>query len=292
MTEEKELILPARAVEAPTVEELTPAERPRKLDVERSGIQPSKIPEPIQLSPSAGYDPLTDSVISEQELIERAERQREIDERCREIETRRKRWAGKTEEEILLSEVELVRRGTLNDPTWSFYRTEDGYQAHLYGVTESVTPNQLAYTRRSATWHQLARGIIQRLRRKRTRQMDIEQTPRPEVYEEQARLLSEVLRVLGAAGEAAVAEAKRRTVGIREPSTRWKTVVHHLGEFLKQVITETGACRTEAKAAAAAAESPAFQSEDPSDASLLKAENAELRRRLEAIEMLLHRGRE
>jgi len=290
--EEKELVLPPRTVEMPPTVE-GPEPRPTvvghaaplpsgKIDPRVSGISPSKVfPEPRKLNPGIGYDPVTQTVISEQEYIERHERQEALERRCAEIETRRRRWEGKSDEGILLEEIDLFRPGTLEDPTWSLYATKDGYQAHLYGVTESVTPNQLEYARRSSGWHILGRGIIERLRRKRARQMDVEQTPRPEVYEEQVRLLSDLVKLSG--GELYLEEVERTTAGIREPATKAKTQVHYLVRFLGAIIREGKACQkvtAEEGAPASAASRSQGQGEE---VELLRAEVEYLQAQLRKV---------
>lgn len=306
MTEERELTLPGRTVETPpTVDGPAPrpmviagvnacsvghatTRTPGKIDPQRSGISPSKLPEPRQLSPSIGYDPVTQSVISEQSLIENRARLEAIERAQKEVSERRRRWEGKSEEEILLGEVERRRPGTLEDPTWSFYATKDGYQAHLFGVTESVTPNQLDYTRRSSTWHILGRGILERLRRKRARQMDIEQTARPEVYEEQVLLLTPL--VLLAGGEDQIAMAELHTEGIREPATKAKTQVHYLVRYLEAFIREEVRCQ---KVTVEGAAGPAAsRSLDLEEVEMLRAEAAHLRSQLARLRAVLGMGEE
>lgn len=203
---------------------------------QESSIKPSVMDPPRQLNPEFTRDQ-NGNPISEQEILERMERERAAKQAAEEKAEREKRWEGKDESEILRCELERLRKGVTDDDTFSIRRRSDGaLDVHLYGRSFSVLEHVVKYSNRTRTWHITAKGCLDRLASAAVRPDRPRDMKQGDIYEEQADILKELAESAGASEDEVLQRNIKAAEGIANESVRWKTVQSVLFIYLKGII--------------------------------------------------------
>lgn len=177
------------------------------------------------------------TVISEQEVIQRKERNIKLTRELREEKERIEAWKGLSPPDILLMEMLKEKPVIKGDPTFSIHPMIDGtIDVHLYGRTHRVLPHIVKFSSDSITWHITARGVLQGLGRAAVRPDVAREMLQHEIYQEQADLLRELARVGGYLEEEKLSEELEDLQKIPDQSMRWKTEVNLLFVFLRKKI--------------------------------------------------------
>lgn len=199
--------------------------------VKQSVVEPARKLSPVFATLKDG------TVISEQEIMQRKERDEKLTRELREEEEHIEAWIGMSPPEILLMEMVKKKPIIKNDPTLSIHPMPDGtIDVHLYGRTHRVLPHIVKFSNDSVTWHVTARGVLQALERAAVRPDVAREMLQHEVYQEQADLLRELARVGGYLEEEKLSQELGDLEKIPDQSMRWKTEVNLLFLLLRKKI--------------------------------------------------------
>jgi hypothetical protein len=217
-------------------------------------LRTSNLPEPLELNPQLiheGIDPYAknqmeaDLFTTEEELYSRVERDAARQEEVEGNARREADWGVMGDAEIFLHELEKLRPGTRAASDFLFHERQGGFEVHLFGRRDKISRAQVKYARDNRTWHLMARGALDRLRKPSI----IAAPPRyteTDIYRDQLYMLEELIGRAGLESEE-LGELFEGLVEEKDEAVRYVTGVNRLLDYIVKK-TEELRCRTEVKA--------------------------------------------